>query len=75
MLENTAKAEVDGVKVDGVDIGLFDPHIDLEMGDDGVKKLVDKVSSYNLEIGSVVAPIWGGPILGSKETGLPTWIY
>ncbi|MEX2511505.1 MAG: TIM barrel protein [Cyclobacteriaceae bacterium] len=67
MLENTAKAEVDGVKFDGIDIGLFDPHIDMEMGADGVKKLVDKVSSFNLEIGSVVAPIWDGPVLGSKE--------
>lgn len=37
MLQNTANAEVDGVKFDGVDIGLFDPHIDLEMDDDGVK--------------------------------------
>jgi sugar phosphate isomerase/epimerase len=67
MLEHTASAEVNGVKFDGVDIGLFDPHIDLDMGDEGVKKLADKVSSLNLNIGSVVAPIWDGPILGSKE--------
>ncbi|AKP50723.1 sugar phosphate isomerase/epimerase family protein [Cyclobacterium amurskyense] len=67
MLQNTANAEVNGVKFDGVDIGLFDPHVDLDMDDDGIKKLADKVSSLGLEIGSVVAPIWGGPILGTKE--------
>ncbi len=67
MLEKTASAEVNGVKFDGIDIGLFDPHIDLDMSDDGIKKLADKISSLNLEIGSLVAPIWGGPAMGSKE--------
>ncbi len=66
MLEKTAAAEVDGVKFDGIDIGLFDPHIDLDMSDDGIKRLADKVGSLNLEIGSVVAPIWGGPAMGSR---------
>jgi sugar phosphate isomerase/epimerase len=67
MLEMTAAAEVDGVKFDGVDIGLLDPHIDLDMSDDGIKKLADKVSALNLNIGSLVAPIWGNPAMGSKE--------
>ena len=67
MLEKTAAAEVDGIKFDGIDIGLFDPHIDLDMSDDGVKKLVDKVAALNLEIGTLVAPIWGGPAMGNKE--------
>lgn len=67
MLEKTAAAEVNGIKFDGIDIGLFDPHIDLDMSDDGIKKLADKVSSLNLEIGSLVAPIWGGPAMGSRE--------
>ena len=67
LLELTAGASVDGVKFDGIDIGLFDPHIDLDMSDDGIKKLADKVSGLNLEIGSLVAPIWGGPAMGSKE--------
>lgn len=67
MLEKTAAAEVDGIKFDGVDIGIFDPHIDLDMSDDGIKRLADKVAGLNLEIGSLVAPIWGGPAMGSKE--------
>lgn len=66
MLEMTAAAEVGGVKFDGVDVGLFDPSIDLDDAD-GPKKLADQVSKYNLVIGSLVAPIWGGPALGTKE--------
>ncbi|CCH51454.1 Xylose isomerase domain protein TIM barrel [Fibrisoma limi BUZ 3] len=68
MLNMTAAAEVDGIKFDGVDIGLMPPHFDVEtMTDDDIKRLADKVASKNLNIGSMVAPIWGGPILGSKE--------
>ncbi len=70
MLEMTAAAEVGGVKFDGVDIGLFNPHFNVDGSDDDIKKLADKVSSYGLEIGSLVAPIWppdGGPAMGSKE--------
>ncbi len=67
MLEKTAAAEVNGVKFDGIDIGLFDPHIDLDMSDDGIKKLAGKVAALHLNIGSLVAPIWGGPAMGTKE--------
>jgi len=67
MLEMTAAAEVDGVKFDGVDLGLFDPHYDLDTSDDAIKRLADKVAKHGLEIGSLVAPIWGGPAMGSKE--------
>lgn len=67
MLQFTANAAVDGVKFDGVDVGLFEPHVNLEGGDEEAKRLADKVSALGLKIGSVVAPIWGGPILGSDE--------
>ena len=70
MLEMTAIAEVDGIKFDGIDIGLFDPHVEADSSDDGLKKLADKVASYNLKIGSLVAPVWppsGGAAMGSKE--------
>ena len=67
MLEMTAAAEVNGIKFDGVDLGLLDPHINIDITDDGIKKLADKVSSFNLEIGSLVAPIWGGPAMGSSN--------
>jgi sugar phosphate isomerase/epimerase len=67
MLKMTAAAEVGGVKFDGVDLGLFDPHYDLDTSDDGVKRLADKVAGYNLEIGSLVAPVWGGPAMGTAD--------
>lgn len=65
MLKMTAAAEVNGVKFDGVDLGLLEPHFDINMSDDDVKRLADKVMSYDLKIGSLVAPVWGGPVLGS----------
>ena len=48
MLDLTAKAEVDGVKFDGVDLFLFAPHVDIDSTDDDLKKLADKVRSRNL---------------------------
>ncbi len=70
MLEMTAAAAVGGVKFDGIDIGLFDPHVEVDSSDDSLKKLADKVASYNLKIGSLVAPVWppsGGAAMGNKE--------
>lgn len=67
MLEMTAAAEVNGVKFDGVDLGLLDPHIDINGTDDDFKRVADKISGYGLKVGSLVAPIWGGSAMGSKE--------
>lgn len=67
MLEMTAAAEVDGVKFDGVDLGLLDPHINIDSTEDEIKKIADKIAGYDLNVGSLVAPIWGGPTLGSNE--------
>ncbi|WP_304516855.1 sugar phosphate isomerase/epimerase family protein, partial [Cecembia rubra] len=67
LLEMTAAAEVNGVKFDGVDIGLLDPHLNIDMSDDDIKKLADKVSKHKLNIGSLVAPIWAGSAMGSAD--------
>jgi sugar phosphate isomerase/epimerase len=67
MLKMTAAAEVGGLKFDGVDLGLLDPHINIESTEDDVKKLAEKVAAHNLKIGSLVAPVWGGPAMGTKE--------
>ena len=71
MLDLTAKAEVKGVKFDGVDIFLFDPHVNIDSSDDDLKKLADKVAAKGFVIGSVVAPIWpptgGGSAMGGEE--------
>jgi sugar phosphate isomerase/epimerase len=71
MLRLTAAAEVDGVKFDGVDLFLFDPHVSIDSSDDDLKKLADKIRGKNLVVGSVVAPVWpptgGGSAMGSAE--------
>ncbi len=71
MLDLTAKAEVNGVKFDGVDLFLFDPHISIDIDADGLKKLAEKIQSKGLDVGSVVAPVWsptgGGSAMGSTE--------
>ena len=65
MLDLTAAAEVDGVKFDGVDIFLFDPHISIDSSDDDLKVIADKVQARGFVVGSVVAPVWGGTGGGS----------
>lgn len=65
MIDLTAKASVNGVKFDGIDVFLFAPHVDIDASDDDLKKLADKVRAKNLTIGSVVAPVWGGTGGGS----------
>src|SRR6478736_2882596 len=58
MLDFTAKAEVNGVKCDGVDLFLYIPHTSIDIDDDGIKKLADKIRAKDLVVGSVVAPVW-----------------
>jgi sugar phosphate isomerase/epimerase len=71
MLDLTADAEVEGVRFDGVDLFLSEPHVSIDAGDDELKRLADKVRSRNLEIGSVVAPVWpptgGGMAMGGTD--------
>ncbi|MFO0818684.1 MAG: TIM barrel protein [Pirellulales bacterium] len=70
MLDLTAAAEVDGVKFDGVDLFLFDPHVSIDSTDDDLKRLAERVTKRGLVIGSVVAPVWpptgGGSAMGSE---------
>src|SRR3954471_7480571 len=65
MLDLTAKAEVDGIKFDGVDLFLFDPHTSIDIDDDGIQRLADKIQAKGFKIGSVVAPGWARPRGGS----------
>jgi sugar phosphate isomerase/epimerase len=73
MLDLTAAAEVDGVRFDGFDLFLYLPHIDIDStveSDDAIKELADKAASRDLQIGTVVAPIWpptgGGAAMGDE---------
>jgi Xylose isomerase-like TIM barrel len=71
MLELTVSAESDGVRFDGVDLFLADPHTSIDSTDDQVKALADKIASKSLAVGSVVAPVWpptgGGSAMGTAE--------
>src|SRR5438105_334344 len=58
MLNLTAAAEVNGVKFDGVDLCLFEPHTSIDSTADDLKRLADKVASRGFAIGSLVAPVW-----------------
>jgi sugar phosphate isomerase/epimerase len=68
MLDLTAKAEVNGVKFDGVDIFLYDPHVNIDITDDGIQALADKVVAKGFVVGSVVAPVWfDGSAMGNDS--------
>ena len=71
MLDLTAKASIDGVKFDGVDLFLFDPHVSIDATDADLKRLADKIASKAFVVGSLVAPVWpptnGGSAMGTEE--------
>src|SRR4051812_43018098 len=71
MIKLTAAASVDGAKFDGMDLFLFDPHISIDIDDDGLKRIAERFRSKGLAIGSVVAPVWpptgGGAAMGSES--------
>ena len=62
MLELTADAEVNGQNFDGIDFFLFDPHINIDISEDDLKAMADRVAAKNLKVGSLVAPIWPGTV-------------
>ncbi|SFB56295.1 sugar phosphate isomerase/epimerase family protein [Algoriphagus aquimarinus] len=66
LLAMTAAAEVDGVKFDGLDLGLLDPHFKLDDSDE-TKVLAEKLQKNNLVAGSLVAPIWAGSAMGTAD--------
>jgi sugar phosphate isomerase/epimerase len=70
MLDLTARAEVNGVKFDGVDLFLSLPHTDIDSSDDDLKRLAEKLNSKGLRAGSLVAPVWpptGGSAMGDEN--------
>ncbi|MCY3024470.1 MAG: TIM barrel protein [Planctomycetota bacterium] len=71
MIALTAAAAVDGVKFDGMDLFLFEPHVNIDSSDDDLKKLAGKFRAKKLNVGSVVAPVWpptgGGCAMGGAE--------
>lgn len=70
MLELTANASVNGQKFDGVDLFLFDPHVNIDLSDDDVRRIADKIAGKGLAVGSLVAPVWPGTV-GDSSMGNP----
>jgi sugar phosphate isomerase/epimerase len=66
MLKLTAAAEVDGVRFDGVDLFLTNPHTDIDSSDEDLKRLSDSVASLGQVVGSQVAT-GGGSAMGSDD--------
>ena len=58
------------MRFDGFDIFLYHPHFNIDGGDEETKRLADKARARNLEVGSVVAPVYpgtgGGLPMGGK---------
>ena len=50
MLELTTQANVGGQKFDGVDLFLFDPHVGIDLQDDDIKRIADKIASKGLAV-------------------------
>ncbi|MFO1458608.1 MAG: TIM barrel protein [Verrucomicrobiota bacterium] len=74
MLDLTAKAEVNGVRFDGVDLFLYNPHVDIDLSDDSIKRLADKIRSKGFVVGSVVAPVWFDGSAMGDETKRANWV-
>jgi sugar phosphate isomerase/epimerase len=71
MLDLTAGAASNGAKFDGVDLFLFDPHVNIDATDDELKRLRDKIAARGFVVGSLVAPVWpptgGGSAMGDDD--------
>src|SRR6188768_3138619 len=74
MLDLTSKAEVNGVKFDGVDLFLYDPHTSIDIDDDGIKALAHKIRARGFVVGSVVAPVWFDASAMGDETKRKNWV-
>src|SRR5207237_952914 len=58
MLDLTASTSVDGLKFDGVDLFLFDPHLSIDASAADIARLAETIGSKGLAVGSLVAPVW-----------------
>ena len=71
MLDLTAAAQVNGERFEGVDLFLFDPHVDIDSTKDDLTRLTDRIGSRGFVVGSLVAPVWpptgGGSAMGDAE--------
>src|SRR4029434_3071848 len=69
MLDKTEAASVNGVKFDGVDLFLFDPHVSIDASDDDLKRLAENIGTRGLGVGSLGASRWP-PARGGCGVGM-----
>ena len=71
MLDLTANASVGGVRFDGVDLFLSDPHVSIDSTRDDLQRLADRIAARGFVVGSLVAPVWsptgGGSAMGGDD--------
>lgn len=71
MLDLTANARAGEARFDGVDLFLFEPHVDIDSSRDELARLAEKIARQGLVVGSLVAPVWlntgGGSAMGTDE--------
>src|SRR5687768_12369922 len=71
MLDLTAAANVDGSRFEGVDLFLFDPHVDIDSDRGTLERLAERISARGFVVGSLVAPVWaptgGGSAMGDQD--------
>ncbi len=71
MLDLSAAATVNGRRFDGVDLFLFDPHVDIDSSREDLSRLADRIRARGFVVGSLVAPVWaptgGGSAMGSAD--------
>lgn len=65
MLDLTSNATFEGLRYDGVDLFLFDPHIAPSLSDTELRTLADTIAQLGFKVGSLVAPVWQGTMGGS----------
>ena len=61
-----------GARFDGVDLFLFDPHVNIDSTHDDLKRLRDKIAQREFVVGSLVAPVWpptggGAAMVGADD--------
>lgn len=69
MLALTTGSLVNDSGYDGVDLFLYQPHLDIDADETEIRRLADQIAEAGLKVGTVVAPIWpdtdGGSAMGS----------
>ena len=58
MLALTTGSLVNDRGYDGVDLFLYQPHLDIDADETEIRRLADQIAEAGLKVGTVVAPIW-----------------